>query len=159
MEFLGKAHASIKNTAQTPFDIKAQLSHQVRSTNSMEVVEWQAVSVQHLVCPVARRIDVECTGIHSAFISPHTIPPLCDPSLPCDSSCAASSSPFPRNTTIIAGDVYSRATSPATSPHPPLFAAVFNCPEGVHTLAGACCEGTVSDVVFTCCVSIHSVQS
>ncbi len=48
----------------------------------MEVLEWQAVSVQHLVCPVAQRIDVECTGIHSAFISPHTILPLCDPSLP-----------------------------------------------------------------------------
>jgi hypothetical protein len=114
----------------------------------MEVLEWQAISVQHLVCPVAQRIDVECTGIHTAFIAPHTLPPLCDPSSSCPSPCPASSNPFPKNTTIIHGDVYSHATSQATSQYHSMFAAVFNCPEGVHTLAGAFCEGTVPDVVF-----------
>jgi hypothetical protein len=109
---------------------------QVRSTNSMEVLEWQAVSVQHLVCPVAQRIDVECTGTHTAFLVPHTLPPMCTPSATCPEHCPSSANPFPQNTTIINGDVYSHPTSHASTPQPSLFAAVFDCPEGVHTLAG-----------------------
>lgn len=113
-----------------------QHCRQVSSTNSMEVLEWQAVSVQHLVCPVAERVDVECTGIHTAFIVPHTIPSMCAESSTCPASCPASSIPFPANTTIINGDVYSHATSRASSATPSLFAAAFDCPAGVHTLAG-----------------------
>ena len=55
----------------------------------------------------------------------------------CPVFCPSSSIPFPENTTIIAGDVYSHPSSPSSSPYPSHFAAVFDCPEGVHTLAGA----------------------
>ena len=103
----------------------------------MEVLEWQALSVQHLVCPSKQRIDVECTGIHTAFIVPHTIPTVCSAPSSCPVFCPSSSIPFPENTTIIAGDVYSHPSSPSSSPYPSHFAAVFDCPEGVHTLAGA----------------------
>lgn len=103
----------------------------------MEVLEWQALSVQHLVCPSKQLIDVECTGIHTAFIVPHTIPTVCSAPSSCPVFCPSSSIPFPENTTIIAGDVYSHPSSPPSSPYPSHFAAVFDCPEGVHTLAGA----------------------
>jgi hypothetical protein len=134
----------------------------VRSTNSMEVLEWQALSVQHLVCPSKQRIDVECTGIHTAFIVPHTIGPLCKSPSDCPSFCAATSIPFPENTTIIAGDVYSHPSSPSSSPYPSLFAAVFDCPEGIHTLAGLLLFH-IASIIFTFLtvlyISVYSRQS